>query len=127
MVHIAAQGDQPVSIVISFRRIFTYFVKAYFQFKGLDIEEIDTKGSTPLHWAAFLGYNIFLNFFLIIRMENAVTYLLTWGASPNAQDKEFALTPLHLGALSGNPRIVRRLLSNGANKNKRVKKNIYGF
>ena len=60
-------------------------------------------------------------------MENAVTYLLTWGASPNAQDKEFALTPLHLGALSGNPRIVRRLLSNGANKNKRVKKNIYGF
>jgi len=54
-------------------------------------------------------------------MENAVTYLLTWGASPNIQDKEFALTPLHLGALSGNPRIVRKLLSKGANKAIRVK------
>jgi len=43
VMHIGAQGDQPVSM-------------AYFLKKGLDIHELDNKGSTPLHWAAFLGY-----------------------------------------------------------------------
>ncbi len=42
-MHIGAQGDQPVSL-------------AYFQKKGLGLHEKDLKGSTPLHWAAFLGY-----------------------------------------------------------------------
>jgi len=43
VIHIAAQGDQPVSL-------------AYFREKGLSILERDDKGSTPLHWAAFLGF-----------------------------------------------------------------------
>jgi hypothetical protein len=41
-MHIGAQGDQPVSL-------------AYFREKGLSLHEKDQKGSTPLHWAAFLG------------------------------------------------------------------------
>jgi len=42
VIHIAAQGDQPVSI-------------AYFRSKGLNTDTPDVKGSTPLHWACFLG------------------------------------------------------------------------
>jgi len=92
VIHIAAQGDQPVSM-------------AYFHFRGLSIEDIDVKGSTPLHWASFLG------------MENSVTYLTSWGSPLNIQDKESGLTPLHLAVISGNPRVVRRLLVKGAKKN----------
>jgi len=49
-------------------------------------------------------------------MENSVTYLTTWGSQINLQDKESGLTPLHLGVISGNPRVVRRLLIKGAKK-----------
>jgi len=92
VIHIAAQGDQPVSI-------------AYFRSKGLNTDTPDVKGSTPLHWACFLG------------MENSAAYLVTLGCSPNIPDKESGLTPLHLAVISGNPRIVRKLLIKGANKN----------
>ena len=40
VLHVAAQGDQPASIY-------------YFWKKGLDINVVDKKLSTPLHWAAF--------------------------------------------------------------------------
>ena len=53
-------------------------------------------------------------------MENAAVYLTTWGSSPNEQDHESGLTPLHLAVISGNPRVVRRLLLRKANKNIRV-------
>ena len=43
VMHVGAQGDQPVSL-------------AYFHNKGLPYDDKDKKGSTPLHWAAFLGY-----------------------------------------------------------------------
>lgn len=42
-MHISAQGDQPISL-------------AYFKEKGLSINSKDDKGSTPLHWAAYIGY-----------------------------------------------------------------------
>jgi ankyrin repeat protein len=53
-------------------------------------------------------------------MENATTYLTTWGCSPNVTDKETGLTPLHLAVISGNPRVVRRLLIKGADKTLKV-------
>jgi ankyrin repeat protein len=40
MLHVGAQGDQPISI-------------AYFLKLGLDINSRDKNNSTPLHWAAF--------------------------------------------------------------------------
>lgn len=54
-------------------------------------------------------------------MENSAAYLVTLGCSPNVPDKESGLTPLHLAVISGNPRIVRKLLIKGANKNLRVR------
>lgn len=91
VIHIAAQGDQPASLI-------------YFQKKGLSIFEKDKKGSTPLHWAAFLG------------MENSTNFLTSWGASPNEQDYDSKLTPLHLAAISGNPKVIRKLLAKGADR-----------
>lgn len=91
VMHIAAQGDQPISL-------------AYFLRKGFDIQELDNKGSTPLHWAAFLG------------MENATIYLTSWGSDANLKDVESGFTPLHLAVVSGNGRVVRRLLIKGANR-----------
>ena len=77
MVHIAAQGDQPISL-------------AYFKSIGLDLNKKDGKGSTPLHWAAYLA------------SENAVNFLSSWEEIDiNAQDKEGLLTPLHLAVMSG--------------------------
>lgn len=41
-IHIAAQADQISSLV-------------YLQSLGADINALDCKGSTPLHWAAYTG------------------------------------------------------------------------
>jgi len=99
VVHIAAQGDQPVSI-------------AYFKKKGISLLATDNNGSTALHWAAYFG------------MENATYYLTSWGCNVNQKDNEFGCTPLHLGVNSGNFKVVKRLLVKGANtkiKNKEGK------
>jgi len=92
VVHIAAQGDQPVSL-------------AYFRERGMSIYERDDKGSTPLHWAAFLG------------MENATNFLTSWRCPLDEKDLESGFTALHLAVLSGNARVVRRVLVKGADKN----------
>ena len=49
MLHVSAQGDQPVSLV-------------YFLDKGLDINAQENRGSSPLHWAAFSGSELTLNY-----------------------------------------------------------------
>ena len=49
MLHVSAQGDQPVSLV-------------YFLDKGLDINAEENRGSSPLHWAAFSGSELTLNY-----------------------------------------------------------------
>lgn len=55
----------------------------------MDINSLDKKGSTPLHWAAYLG------------CENSVNYLTIKGADINLPDEEGKLTPLHLAVISG--------------------------
>lgn len=71
---------------------------------------IDNKGSTALHWASFLG------------CENSAYYLASWGLDMNVQDKDGSFTPLHLAVISGNVRIVRRLLLKGASRTLKDKK-----
>lgn len=70
MLHVAAQGDQPRSI-------------AFFLKLGISINSKDKRLSTPLHWAAFAGSEIALN------------YILAWGGDYNSQDVK-GLTPLLL-------------------------------
>jgi palmitoyltransferase len=74
------------------------------------LNQRDSKGSTALHWASYLG------------CENAATFLVSWGVDVNLPDKEGSLTPLHLAVLSGNTRIVRKLLIKGARKDVRDRK-----
>jgi ankyrin repeat protein len=63
------------------------------------------KGGTALHWAAYYG------------CEWAMNYLLAWESEGiNHPDNE-GLTPLHLGSMSGNSRVVKRLLIKGADRN----------
>lgn len=59
MLHVSAQGDQPVSL-------------AFFIEKGLPINSKDLRESTPLHWAAFSGAELTLN------------YIIAWGGDLNA-------------------------------------------
>ena len=86
----AAQGDR-VSTLIYFRH-------------KTDINQVDEKGNTPLHWAAYNGH------------EEVAAYLLSLKeVDVNAQDNE-GQTPLFLATFYGNTRIVRRLLMKGAKR-----------
>ena len=95
MLHVSAQGDQPVSL-------------AYFLDKGLDINSIDLRKSTPLHWAAFSGAELTLN------------YIIAWGGNLDAQDSK-GLTPLHLAVKAykdnRSSKGIKQLLVKGANRN----------
>lgn len=53
VLHVAAQGDKPISI---------YF----FKLRGLDLRSKDNRDSTPLHWAAYA------------MSEVTLVYLLSW-------------------------------------------------
>ena len=95
MLHVAAQGDQPVSI-------------CFFKEQGIDINSIDKRQSTPLHWAAFAG------------AELALSYIVAWGAEINALDSK-GLTPLHLAVKSSEDlrsnKAIKQLLIKGADRN----------
>lgn len=87
-LHLAAQNNK-VSTLIYFR-------------DKLDINEPDTNGITPLHWASSNG------------SEDAVAYMLTLeDIELDKKDKE-GQTPLILATSFGNTKIVRRLLIRGA-------------
>lgn len=92
MLHVAAQGDQPVSM-------------AFFLKLGLNVNSRDKRLSTPLHWAAFAGADV------------TVSYLLALGADINAQDVQ-GNTPLALAIQSGeqslSQRAIRSLIHKGA-------------
>lgn len=90
VLHMAAQNNKVSSFI-------------YFQGK-IDYNEVDEKGSTPLHWAAFSG------------SEEAAAYLLTLDQIKiDVRDSE-GQTPLLLATLYGNTKIVRRLLLKGADR-----------
>lgn len=77
----------------------------------MDINEIDLKGSSPLHWASYLG------------CENAVSFILSWNPKLDLKDEEGGLTPLHLAVISGNSRVVRKLLIKGSDRHIKDKNN----
>lgn len=91
VLHIAAQGDQPESII---------FFKEKYKFS---MNSRDFSGSTPLHWACHTGSELSLNF------------LMAFGADVNSQD-DVGVTPLHLGAISEKSRIIKKLIQFGADK-----------
>ena len=98
MLHVAAQGDQPISL-------------AYFIRHGININSKDKRDSTPLHWAAFAG------------AELALSYIVAWGSDVNATDAK-GLTPLHLAVKASedirSTKAIKQLLVKGADKNIKV-------
>ena len=99
MLHIAAQGDQPTPLF--------YFIRIK---KNLSLDDVDNRGSTPLHWACYA------------KSEFALSYILAM--NPNLEAKDHAgFTPLHL-AIKAVPdlkstRPVRALLLKGAERDAR--------
>jgi Ankyrin repeats (3 copies) len=94
VMHVAAQGDQPVSLY-------------YFKQRGVDIRSRDNRGSTPMHWACYS------------KSEVALLYLLAWVRPQQLDDKDCdGYTPLHLAVKSveslKSTRPVRALLIKGA-------------
>ena len=71
----------------------------------MKISAEDSKGSTALHWACYSG------------QENAAYALMAWGAEMDKQDFTYGMTPLHLAVMSGNGRIVKKLLVRGCDRN----------
>ena len=90
----AAKGNQPGTIV--------YFKEKYLQ----KIDALDDKGCTPLHLAVQFG------------SENAVVFLLTFGANVNYKDNN-GLTPLHYAVKFNKLKIAKKLIQRGANKDLR--------
>lgn len=88
--HLAAQGDFPHII-------------AFFGETGISLIDSDSKLSTPLHLASYVG------------AYYAVSVLTTMNATIDLKNKD-GHTPLHLAVLSDNSRIVRLLLLKGADK-----------
>ena len=91
LMHVASQGDQALALV-------------YLKDLGLPTDELDEKGGTALHWAAYMG------------CESAASVLLAWPVKVNHQDND-GHSPLHLATIAGNSRIVRNLLLKGAERN----------
>ncbi len=99
MMHIAAQGDQPLSLAL-----------LHYQF-DVPYLGLDDKHSTALHWAAYLG------------SDQAAALLLAWDKDKRLIDEQDTdgHTALHLAAISGNVKIVRTLLLHGADSKRSVR------
>ena len=91
VIHYAAQGNQPNSLV--------YFY--LFHRDKINLENIDKGGSTPLHWAS---YSSSIEFAL---------YLINYGVDINKKDKN-GNTPLHLAVIKNSYKMVQKLLQKGA-------------
>jgi ankyrin repeat protein len=92
MLHVAAQGDSAPSLYL-------------FKMLGIDINSVDIRGSTALHWACY-SYS-----------EIAIHYILAMGPDVNIQDVD-GCTPLHLAIRRYTPgettKPIRLLLMKGA-------------
>lgn len=98
VLHMTAQGDQPAALI--------YFREKH----GMDLEEVDLMGNTPLHWASYMGSESFIKIILSYRNLNV-----------NCQECQ-GLTPLHLAVMSEKTKIIKNFLYYGANKNLKDKK-----
>ena len=101
MLHVAAQGDTPLPLYLFWQL-------------GLDLNQKDKRGSTPLHWACYS------------QSEVAMCYLLAWNPKLDIGDNE-GFTPMHIAVRSidnfESCRPIRSLLIQGASLNIRDKKN----
>jgi len=77
VIHMAAQGDQPASLVL--------FKEKY----NMNLNINDNVLSSAVHWAAYMGSDVSLD------------YLVNWELSVNKKDKD-GFTPLHLAVMTGN-------------------------
>ena len=77
VIHMAAQGDQPTTMVL--------FKEKY----KMDPQKNDNVLSSALHWAAYMGSDLSLD------------YLATWNLEIDKKDKD-GFTPLHLAVMTGN-------------------------
>jgi palmitoyltransferase len=95
-MHCAAQNDNPWPIVYLYTKL------------GMDIDQRDSDGNTPLHWASFSN-----SFY-------AASYLLKWTKAINTTNSD-GQTPLHLAVktalCTGETKLVRLLCFNGAERN----------
>lgn len=102
VLHVAAQGDQPLSI-------------AYFVFRQMmNINSVDNDGENAMHWACLTG------------SELTTTYLIAWGCNIHARNW-LGETPLFSAIkpyenMQKTPRGVKYLLSSGADPNARNNK-----
>ena len=94
VLHYAAQGNQPNSLV--------YFY--LFHKDKIDLEITDIGGSTPLHWASYSS------------SAEMALYLLNYGVDINKKDKN-GNTPLHLAVIKNSYKMVQKLLQKGALNN----------
>ena len=92
MLHKAAQGNQPSSIV--------YFYKKY----NFDIEATDNNKLNALHLSTISG------------MDNSVIFLLSLGVDPNIKDRK-GNTALHYAVKHSHIRIIKKLLQKDADRN----------
>ncbi|AHM62677.1 fibronectin type III [Flammeovirgaceae bacterium 311] len=75
---------------------------------GIDVNVTDKEGRSPLHWAAWQGYES------MVQVRPAVVNeLIKRGAEVNMQDSQ-GNTPLHYAVLMGYPSIIEALLDAGA-------------
>ena len=90
VIHFAAHGNQPNSIV--------FFHENY---PDLNLDFKEEEGKTPFHFACFY------------KNEKVFLYLINFGVNINEQDNS-GFTPLHIAIINKNIRIIKRLLQNGA-------------
>jgi len=105
VLHIAAQGDQPITL---------YF---FHKIMRLPIDTVDSRGSTPLHWACFSS------------SELSLIYILAWCKPHHLEIQDVdGYSPLHLAVKSTETlkscRPVRALLYRGASRESKDKKGL---
>lgn len=66
-------------------------VVAYLIGKGMDVDQVDNNGMTPLMWAAYRSFGV-----------DTIRLLITMGASVNRRDKFHKNTALHWAVISSN-------------------------
>ncbi|MCP9263408.1 hypothetical protein DINM_006210 [Dirofilaria immitis] len=76
--------------------------------KGIDVNEVDENGTSPLHIASFYGYHPIVNALVDAR------------ARVDARDREW-FTPLQRACLRNHPNTLKMLINRGANPNSATK------